>query len=248
MKPIIGIISNPGRNNRRVYRTNATYIERVIEAGGMPLIIPSKIALEDCKQIVEEIDGLLVPGGGDILPSLFGEETHPAVVYALKDNDLFEMELVRLARDHNKPIIGICRGLQVINVAFGGTLYQDIATQYKNEICHRQSRENTDEPMHKVYLKEDSYISRILGKSIIDVNTLHHQSIKEMGEGLNNVGEAADGVIEAIESDDGMIVGVQWHPEMLAPKYKEFQSFFKDLVEKSYENQRVGKVKSYANM
>lgn len=248
MKPIIGITMNPIRDNRRIYKTNATYIERTIEAGGLPLAIPSKVDLEDCEQIMRKIDGLIIPGGGDILPYLFGEETHPAVVYALKYMDLFEMELVRLAREYEKPIIGICRGAQVINVAFGGTLYQDIASQYKNEICHRQSRDNVDEPMHKVYLKADSHLSRIFEKEIIDVNTLHHQSVKDIGEGLYIVGKAADGVIEAIESEDGMIIGVQWHPEMLAPKYKESQQFFKVFVDKANETKKNKELASYVNL
>ncbi len=235
MKPIIGIISNPIIENRAIYKINATYIERTVEAGGIPLAIPSKINLADCERIISTIDGLIIPGGGDILPELFGEETHPKVIYALKEVDLFEMELIRLARKHNKPLLGICRGAQLINVAFGGTLYQDIPSQYKDEVCHVQSWNNIDHPMHKVYLEEDSNLYKIFGETVLDVNTLHHQSVKDLGQGLRIVGKAKDGVVEAIETEDGMIIGVQWHPENLVPNYKEYMKIFEYLIEKSKE-------------
>lgn len=248
MKPIIGITSNTNRKNRRRYTTNATYIERIIEVGGLPLLIPSKIGLDDCRQIIQKIDGLLIPGGGDILPLLYNEEPHPKVTYTIKNEDLFEMELVKLAKKYDKPVLGICRGVQIINVAFGGDLYQDIPSQYKDEICHRQSRENTAEPMHRVYLTEDSILSKILDKSVIDVNTLHHQSVKDVAEGFNVVGKSADGVIEAIESKDGRIIGVQWHPEILAPKFKEFENLFRNFVEKSALSDFDSKSETYKSL
>lgn len=233
MKPIIGIVSNPLSENRSIYKVNATYIERVIEAGGLPLAIPSKISLKDCERIIASIDGLIIPGGGDILPELFGEETHPRVKYALKDVDIFEMEMIRLAKKDEKPVLGICRGAQLINVAFGGSLYQDIPSQYVNEVCHMQSTYNLDHPMHKVYLEEESNVYRIFGERVLDVNTLHHQAVKDIGQGLKVVGRAKDGVVEAIESEDGMIIGLQWHPENLAPNYKIYMKIFDYLIEKS---------------
>lgn len=241
MKPIIGIISNATKEDRGVFKTNATYIKRIKESGGLPFIIPSNIDLEDCKQIIQQIDGLLIPGGGDIVPELFGEETHPLVVSARRADDLFEIKLVELAKEYSKPIIGICRGAQIINVAFGGTLYQDIPSQYKNEICHRQSEYNRDEPIHKVYLEENSYIMKILGKSTIGVNSFHHQSVKDIGEGLNVAGRAADGVIEAIESENGMIIGLQWHPERLTTKYEEFKDLFVYFIKKCNESKQTSK-------
>lgn len=236
MKPIIGIISNSNEENRKKFCTNATYINAVVNAGGIPLMIPSRVGLEDCQQIIKQIDGLLIPGGGDIIPDLYGEETHPKVVYARRSNDLFEIELAKLAREHGKPLLGICRGHQVINVAFGGTLYQDIVSQFKDEICHRQSPNNPDEAMHKVYLTEDSNLAKILGKETIGVNTYHHQAVKDVAQGFVVSAKSSDGLIEAIETEDGMVIGVQWHPEILAPRFEEFNNLFVDFVRKCTNN------------
>lgn len=236
MKAIVGIVSNSSEGIKGKYRVNASYIDAIVNSGAIPLIIPSNIELKDCRQIMDLLDGLLIPGGGDIIPDLYGEETHPKVTYSRRSNDLFEIELVRLAKEYKKPVLGICRGHQIINVAFGGSLYQDIASQFKDEICHNQSPKNTDEAMHKVYLEEDSNLAKILGKTVIGVNTLHHQGVKDMAEGFKVSARASDGLIEAIETEDGMIMGVQWHPELLAPRFKEFKNFFDEFISKCSSN------------
>jgi len=230
MKPIIGVTSITNPDNKRVYEVECRYLESIVESGGIPEIIPTNIKLEDCRQIISRINGLLIPGGMDINPLTYGEDPHPTVRYSIKQHDKIEIELVRLAREYNIPVIGICRGAQVINVAFGGNLYQDIAIQFKNEICHRQVLSNFDETTHIVVIEENSYIGRLLGKQILEVNSHHHQSIRRVAEGFSVAARARDGVIEAIESTDGMIIGIQWHPEKLFYVSEESQKLFRDFI------------------
>lgn len=232
MKPIIGVTSITNPENKRVYEVECRYLESIIESGGIPQIIPTNIELEDCRQIISRIDGLLIPGGMDVNPLSYGEDPHPTVNYSIKQHDKVEIELVRLAREHKKPVIGICRGAQIINVAFGGNLYQDIPSQYKNEICHSQVLRNSDETTHIVIIEENSYIRKLLGKQVLEVNSIHHQSIKRVAEGFNVAARARDGIIEAIESTDGMIIGFQWHPEKLYYVSEESQKLFRDFVER----------------
>lgn len=236
MKPLIGVAMTMSQVNKGYFEVNSTYLNRVVEAEGIPLVIPANIGLMDCKQVIQKIDGLLLPGGIDIDPALYGEEAVPKVTYIERDFDLVEIELTRLAREYKKPVFGICRGIQIINVAFGGTLYQDIPSQYKNEICHMQNWDNTDYPIHKVILSENSHISKILGKTVIETNSHHHQSVKRVAEGFNITGRACDGVIEAIESEDGLVIGVQWHPEKLASRFGEPEKLFKAFIEKCKGN------------
>ena len=230
MRSIIGITASPNEEKRRIYRTNETYIKMILESNGIPLMIPAVDDTSYLHQVVQQLDALIIPGGADISPYLYDEEPLPQIIFFRKKIDLFEIELIKIAKELNKPVLGICRGAQLINVAFGGSLYQDLTIQFKNEICHRQSPNIPIEPIHKVYLTEGSHIAKIIGKSIIDVNSYHHQAVKEVAEGFKIVGKSKDGVVEAIESDDGMIIGVQWHPELLGQRFEEFRNLFSSLI------------------
>lgn len=228
-RPLIGITSIKNEEKRAVYRTNAPYIDSIFRAGGLPIQLPA-VDLGLCDQIVRELDGLLIPGGPDISPFLYGQEAEKKTVFFRRDADLFEIELVRLARERRIPVLGICRGIQLINVAFGGDLYQDLPTDFPTKQSHYQSAEIRDEPSHLVYLQPDSRLARIFGGEELEVNSFHHQAVKNLAAGFLPVGKASDGLIEAIESEDGLIIGVQWHPEEMAPLCRKQAKLFEDFV------------------
>ena len=144
-----------------------------------------------------------------------------------------EMKLIRLAQERGLPIFGICRGLQLINVAFGGTLYQDLPSQYPECIAHAQDMSIRSQLTHRVDILGDTLIGRLLGSEPIYVNSYHHQAVKEVAKGFHVSAKASDGVAEAIENGEGMIYAVQWHPEELVNRYERFRPLFKYLVEQA---------------
>lgn len=203
------------------YRLSASYIQAIIAAGGVPFCIPFVLE-KDMEQLIQDIDGLLLTGGGDINPLLFGEEPQPRLGRVLTARDVNEMRWTEIALQHNIPILGICRGLQILNVALGGTIYQDIYSQSKRDrLLHTQTSPRS-ETSHYVYLKENSQLQKIMMKSKIKVNSFHHQAIKDVASELSIVGQASDGIIEAVEHKQAhFCIGVQWHPEELAKKGEE---------------------------
>ncbi len=194
------------------------YIDAVIEAGGVPLVLPPTEDMRVLRGMFDALDGLVLTGGVDMAPALYGEEPHPRLGNVQTDRDAAELPLARWAATEGKPVFGICRGIQVLNVALGGTLYQDLETQRPGPIDHEVSVkhecwENLD---HGLQLVADSRLATLLGTTRLDVNTLHHQAVKDLATGLRAVGHAPDGVVEAVEGTNGaFIIGVQCHPEML---------------------------------
>lgn len=234
MKPVIGIISTLSRGELwPYYRIEQGYVEAVLHANGFPLLFPvTEYSDEEIRtQFLKNIDGLLLPGGGDIAPYLFNEEPIPQVTCTSRIKDLCEIDLVQKALANQKPILGICRGIQVINVALGGTLYQDISSQYPGALCHYQDSSIRGELFHTVHVEPGSMLNQITHSTAIDTNTFHHQAVKELAPCLYATGKTSDGLIEAVESKDGKILGVQWHPENLALKHKEHASIFTYLIE-----------------
>ncbi len=193
-----------------------SYIDAIVQAGGVPLLLPL-VAQEDVlRMFYEGIDGLLLAGGGDVEPHHYGEVPHPRLGTLEPLRDVVELPLTRWAAADGKPILAICRGIQVLNVALGGTLYQDIPAQINTDICHERSYELQDWTYmaHPVYLEPDSRLAALLGTSELLTNSLHHQAIKDLAPDLRVVGRAPDGVIEAVESINGQfMLGVQCHPE-----------------------------------
>lgn len=220
--PIIGITSGPdveeaayGSVHR--YRLSSDYTKAVQAAGGIPLILP--LHTSSIPRLLGVVDGLVFSGGADLDPSHFGDkDVHPDT-YGLDDErDSFELDLMRAAVAADKPVLSICRGIQVLNVAFGGTLYQHIADQVEDPLPHRQQLVGVPgrQGSHDVQLTPDSITAKIFGMSTIRVNSLHHQSIRDIGEGLAIDGVSLDGVIEAVSRpESSFVVGVQWHPEMM---------------------------------
>ncbi|WLV25441.1 gamma-glutamyl-gamma-aminobutyrate hydrolase family protein [Aciduricibacillus chroicocephali] len=239
MVPIIGVAGNietrqgpifPGIKS--AYISN-DYIQSVELAGGAPCIMPLTNKQEVITALAERIDGLVLTGGADVNPLLYGEEPHQGLGRISPVRDEFDLSLFRAVHALGKPVLAICRGLQIVNVAFGGTLYQDLGVEPAFYMKHVQQAEPHD-ATHTVHFTKDSYFSSVFGEKAL-TNSLHHQAIKEPGEGIIVCGQTEDGVIEAIEADNRSIIGVQWHPEFMSahdPQLKLFQ----DLVEKAKQN------------
>lgn len=214
---------------------NRTYIQAVIRAGGLPLLIPH---LEDkalLRAVYERLDGLLLPGGEDIHPGYFREAIHSRCRSISPERDATELPLARWAVEEGKPLLGICRGVQVLNVALGGSLYQDIGSQ-----CPAAGRHDwypgfpRDLRAHGVALVDGTHLARVMDASALEVNSLHHQSVKDLAPALELAAVAPDGIVEAVEvRDHPFAVGVQWHPEELAGTDPRNQRLFEALVRAS---------------
>ena len=215
-KPLIGIgcdvLAQKGERDRAFAFT--TYTEAVRNAGGIPVIIPPQP--ENAADIVRELDGILLAGGEDCDPSAYGVTRDPAVTETMdprrQKNDL---TLARAARDSGIPTLGICLGVQMMNVAAGGTLIQDIKSSVETEIDH--ASEPSNRHRHQVRLEPKTKLGAILGDRDLDVNSSHHQAIRDLGRGLRVTAHAPDGIIEGVEDPSHpFYIGVQWHPEDMA--------------------------------
>jgi len=198
---------------------NQRYFLAATIVGGIPWMIPLLDDDEDTlREIYNRLDGILIPGGVDMDPATFGEERHPKLGALDPARDRVELQLTRWAIEDRKPILGLCRGIQVMNVAFGGTLYQDIAAQVPEAIKHDYfptAGFDRDHLAHEVSLAKGSRLLAVMEKSNILVNSMHHQGIKQLASELVPAAVAPDGLVEAVERDaDHFMVGVQWHPEM----------------------------------
>lgn len=214
-KPLIGISLGYSSAKNSV---NTVYVESVLKNGGVPYLIPATDDVELLRQIVAQLDGMILTGGEDIAPFFYGEEKHPKLEELNDKRDLYELTLLKLATDRNVPILGICRGLQLINVAMGGTLYQDIPTEKPSDINHRPGK-GGQFLAHQVSLTSGSKIREILGESHIEVNSKHHQGIRKLAPGLKVTGWSPDSIPEVIEAyPTRQIMAVQFHPEDFAGK------------------------------
>ena len=233
MKPIIGLTCQ--KENfiaRSINRLNTTYINAVLKAGGTPIILPILKNPEDIKNYVDIVDGIIFTGGEDLSPLYFGEEPIREVDEICYDRDTFEMELFKQAYEKAIPIFGICRGTQLINIALGGTIYQDIYKQIPN-IGGHTCPNNLQEGHHNIIIENDTIMFDIFKKERLVVNSLHHQAVKDLGANLKTSSSSIDGIIESIEStDDRFILGVQFHPEAMAMKYEEYLKPFKYFVDR----------------
>lgn len=219
-KPVIGISGSiiiddggmfPGYHRSYV---NDDYIDSVVKNGGVPYIIPFNEDDDVIKEQLEHVQGLILSGGHDVDPSFYGEEPMQKIGTTWPQRDHFDMRLLKLAEEKGIPVLGICRGMQIINVFHGGTLYQDLSYREVETLKHNQGR-TPDQPTHSVLLDEDSKIAKILGEIKFRVNSFHHQIIRDVAPEFNVSGKSPDGVVEAIESSNKNVIAVQWHPEML---------------------------------
>ncbi len=239
-KAVIGISSNLTFENEssflgyeRAY-VSQDYVDSVINSGGIPLILPMTNDNEIIKAYVEKIDGLILTGGYDVNPLLYRQDPHKLLQEILPRRDEFEIKLLKEACKQGKPIFGICRGLQLINVGFGGTLHQDISLAPFETIKHNQNVK-WNVPTHNINL--EGILKDILNKDQCLVNSFHHQIIDELAQGFKAVARSNDGVIESIffENNDLWILGVQWHPEMMTHNNSDSVKIFNLFIQKSLE-------------
>jgi putative glutamine amidotransferase len=200
--------------SRLVQTVPTSYIQTVLAHGGIPVLLPS--VLDPCSigEALAKCNGLLVPGGEDVTPALYQEVPHPKLGATDPLRDACELEAIRYMLRERRPILGICRGAQILNVAAGGTLFQDLADQFPTSPPHRESE--LEELSHQLQLCPGTKLYDLLGEAPIGANSLHHQAVKAPGKGLRVAATTPDGVIEAIESDSHpFCIGVQCHPEVL---------------------------------
>jgi len=197
-------------------RTDLDYVEGVAEAGGMPVVLPPSLSVRAAEALLDGLDGLLLSGGPDLDPGYYGEEPIPELGATIPEWDALEMALLRLALQRGMPIFGICRGMQIHNVALGGTLYQDVSSQLGADVLNHSQATPKYHPTHEVEVLEDSYLAEITDRQTVEVNSYHHQGIKDLADALTVSARSADGVIEAFEWRDfceRWLVGVHAHPE-----------------------------------
>ena len=237
MKPVIGITPSPirqstGAGELERYAIAACYVNAVIAAGGIPIVLPPQD--DNVATLLELVDGVVFSGGADLDPAIYGDDdVHPKTYDIHPLRDRFELELIKQTIERDIPAFCICRGIQVLNVACGGTLYQDVPDQYDAAIQHRQQEtgHQNDQASHNVAADADSLLASTYGSTSIPVNSYHHQAVKELAPGLAVSARSDDGLIEAIEMPDkSFVLGVQWHPEMMFESNPAHLSLFKQLV------------------
>ena len=237
MKPLIGITTNQSTNVHGfpTILLMQSYVNAVIQAGGVPVLIPSLIAEDGWDAVYARLDGILFSGGGDIGMEYSPGEPHPRIDDVDGQRDSLELKMVQAAVSDGKPFLGICRGCQVINVALGGTLYTHIPDQLPNALDHTYPGNMRRVLVHEVKIEEGTRVAEILGDPIVKVNSLHHQGLKDIPPPIRAAGHASDGLVEAIELPEHPFgLAVQWHPEWLTDQ-EPTRNLFRKFVEASGE-------------
>ncbi len=237
-KPIIGVTPDFNAGNRKdmggkepTYFLRARYMKAIEAAGGIPFLLPLTANRADWRQMMVHVHGLLLTGSGsDLAPELYGEQQRHKFQRMSRERATLELGVAKAAYQADVPMLGICGGMQSINVALGGTLYQDIHAQLNTHIEHLPACSAT-QTAHSVHIATGSLLSRIARKSRIEVNSSHHQSVKQVAPKLIRTAVSPDGVIEAIEAPDrSFLLGLQWHPEFLYDRDPIQRRFFRALV------------------
>jgi len=235
-RKIVGITcsssaSSPGENARQYL--NTTYVKAILNAGGVPVIIPNIVDNELVESYISSIDGLMLSGGVDVDPKCFGEERHERLGIVDASRDSTELALLKRALAVDMPIFGICRGIQTLNVALGGTLYQDLPDQAPSSIHHQQTEVKIprDQFSHSIRIEGGTRLKTIVGRDEMGANSMHHQALKSVAPGLVVTAHAEDGVIEAVEGPNHrFLIAVQFHPEETAPHDKYSRRLFEAFV------------------
>ena len=233
MKPIVGITTNQSTNanGQPTIMLMQAYVNAVMQAGGVPVLIPSQIAEDGWDAVYSRLDGILFSGGGDIALEYSPGDPHPRIDGVDRARDSVELKMVRAAAADGKPFLGICRGCQVVNVALGGNLYTHIPDQLPGALDHDYPGNMRQVLVHEIKIEEGTRIAKILGEPILKVNSLHHQGIKDVASSLRVAGRSPDGLIEAVELPDHPFgLAVQWHPEWLTDQ-ECTRNLFRKFVE-----------------
>jgi len=235
--PLIGVVSNmlvvesnPFPGLERSY-VNHEYISAVEAAGAVPIMLPIVTARETIRRQIQAVDAILLTGGYDPSPLLYGENPNRRIEFIFPEVDTYQLETIRIADELGKPMLGICRGIQMLNIAFGGTLYQDLSLIPNSYIQHFQ-KSRRDAQGHQVHPVKDTLLAAIFPETVILTNSFHHLALRDLAPGFTVNAYAPDGVIEGFERSEGTpVLAVQWHPEMMYKKHPEMLNIFTRFVE-----------------
>ena len=233
MKPLIGITTYQSKNvhGHPTVVLMQSYINAVMQAGGVPVLIPSMLHDDGWDALYSRLDGILFSGGGDIGLEYSPGDPHPRIDDVELERDSVEFKLIHASAADGKPFLGICRGCQVLNVALGGTLYTHIHDQLPNALDHSYPGNLRTVLVHEVKVEEGTRIAEVMGEPILKVNSLHHQGLNVIAPSLRVAGYAPDGLVEAVELPDHPFgIGVQWHPEWLTDQ-EPTRNLFRKFVE-----------------
>ena len=244
-KPIIAINCDIKHNDEVCADYLSEYIaypDAIELAGGIPLLVPPVGDDADLRQILDGVDGLVLVGGDDFEPSVFGQEKHEKATLMFPRRQAFDFRLTKMAVGMKLPVLGVCCGGQILNLALGGTLHQHVPDVYGMQIVHARGKElalRGEQRLHKVEVEPDTLLAGIVGAGELDVNTIHHQAVDRLADGLRVSSRAVDGLVETIEYADqrnnGFLLGVQWHPEQLCAKRPKHLALFEALVAAAIE-------------
>ncbi len=230
LKKRIGITcSEELKNDKYIFFINQDYVEAIKNAGGVPILLPI-VSSQDIEEQLAMIDGLMVIGGCDVNPLLYNQNPLPLLGETDYPRDRYEISLIRKASQKKIPTLGICRGIQVMNVAFGGTLFQDLSYTPQKTFLHMQ-KERRECASHLIHIREESFLYSIF-KEKAYVNSFHHQAIDQLGEGLQTIAFSEDQVVEAIEHEFLPMWGIQFHPESMSASDQKMQEIFNKFVKK----------------
>lgn len=237
-RPIIGLTTStilPDQGSRLERAGVAIhYCRAIMAAGGAPLLIPNLDEPQVLASILPVLDGLLLTGGPDVHPRHYGQEVLPECEHIDEQRDATELALLRALQHGDLPLLGICRGIQMLNVGFGGTLLQDVNTQMPGALDHRASNPAPAQPTHEVRVASHSRLAMLLGDEVVPANTMHHQAVDAVAPGFAVVAHAPDGIVEAIEyQGHRFLVGVQCHPEHLFSKDARWLALFTGFVQEA---------------
>jgi putative glutamine amidotransferase len=248
-RPLIGVSTSEVRLGDKVDQTpqgdpprremslGLKYVQAIESAGGIPLVMPP-LALPAIEPLLDRLSGICLSGGPDLDPTAYAERPHPELGPTEPELDRFELELARNVWDRGLPLLAICRGMQALNVARGGTLHQHIPERFGDQLEHRQSHP-AQRPAHMITIAAGSHLMGLVGKRRLEVNSFHHQAVAQLGSGLHEAARAPDGVIEAVEAHGtGFLMGVQWHAECMTRR-KAHAALFEGLVEAAREFEAV---------
>lgn len=232
MKPLIGVLPLFHQGDENLW-INHYYFDGIINAGGIPYLLPLLDDESELELLCHQFDGYLFTGGQDVDPALYGEEKIPECSYQAPRRDSQELFMLKRLLQLDKPCLGVCRGLQMINVACGGTMYQDLPTQFGTDVDHSQmGKEEFTRPFHSVQLVTGTKLHSAIGETALMVNSMHHQAVKDIPDCLAVAARSDDGLVEALEHKTAKcFFGVQWHPEFLWPEHDHAKAIFRLLTD-----------------